>query len=54
MVFETKIDVSSPIGNFLIHGYSPPYRLDRDSKGGETMSYMREDISSNLATDKNP
>ena len=55
MVSETKIDDSFPIGNFLIHGFSPPYRLDRDSKGGGIMLYIREDIPSNLlATDKEP
>ena len=44
MISETKIDDSFPIGNFLIHGFSPPYRLDRDSKGGGIMLYIREDI----------
>ena len=44
MVSETKIDNSFPIGNFLIHGFSPPYRLDRDSKGCRIMIYIREDI----------
>ena len=56
MVSETKIDDSFPIGNFLIHGFSP-YRVDRDSKGGcgGIMLYIREDIPSNLlVTDKEP
>ena len=48
MVFETKIDDSFPNGNFLIQSFSPPYRLDRDSKGGGIKLYIREDISSNL------
>ena len=43
MVSETKIDDSFPIGSFLIHGFTPPYRH----------LYIREDIPSNLlATDK--
>ena len=55
MVSETKIDDSFLIGNFLIHGFSPPYRLDHDSKGCGIMLYIREDIPSNLlATDKEP
>ena len=55
MISETKIDGSFPIGNFLIHGFSPPYRLDRDSKGGGIMLYLREDIPLNLLpTDKEP
>ena len=50
-----KIDDSFPIGNFTIHGFSPPYRLDRYSKDGGIMLYIREDIPSNLlATDKEP
>ena len=34
MISETKIDETFPKGNFLIEGFSTPYRLDRDSKGG--------------------
>ena len=52
MVPKTKIDDSFPIGNFLIHGFSPPYRLDRDSKGGGIMLYIREDIPSNLYSNR--
>ena len=53
MVSKTKIDDSFPIANFSIHGFSPPYRLDRDCGG--IMLYIREDIFSNvLGTDKEP
>ena len=48
MILETKIDEIFPKGNFLIEGFSTPYRLDRDSKGGEILLYVREDIASNL------
>ena len=41
MVSETKIDGIFSIGNFLIHGFSPPYRLDRDLKGGGIMLYNK-------------
>ena len=34
MISETKIDESFQKGNFLIEGFSIPYRLDRNSKGG--------------------
>ena len=47
MISETKIDESFPNENFLIEGYSRPYRLDRDSNGGGIMLYVREDILSN-------
>ena len=53
MVSETKIDDSFPVGNFVIDGFSTPYRLDRESNGGGIMLYVREDIPSNLlATDE--
>ena len=48
MVSETKIDDSFPIGNFLIHGFSPPYSFDCESKGGGIMLYIRGDIPSNF------
>ena len=53
MVSETKIDYTFPVGNFVIDGFSTPYRLDRDSNGGGIMLHVREDIPSNLlATDE--
>ena len=37
----------------LLDGFSIPYRLDRDSNGGDIMLYVTEDIPSNLfATDE--
>ena len=39
----------------MTDGFSCPYRLDRDSKGGGIMLYVREDIPSNfLASDNKP
>ena len=53
MVSKTKIENSFPVGNFVIDGFSTPYRLDRDNNGGGIMLYVREDIPSNLlATDE--
>ena len=48
MVSKTKIDDSLPVGNFVIDGFSTPYRLDRGSNGGGIMLYVREDIPFNL------
>ena len=48
MISKTKIDESFPEKKFLIQGFSTPYRLDRDSKIGEIMLYVRADIPSNL------
>ena len=34
MISEAKIHETFPVGNFVIDGYSTPYRLDRNSNGG--------------------
>ena len=34
MISETKLDSSFPTGQFLINGYSEPFRNDRNSQGG--------------------
>ena len=53
MIFETKIDDSFPVGNFVTDGFGTPYQLDRNSNGGGIMLYVRADIPSNLlATDE--
>ena len=55
MISETKIDESFPKENFLIEGYSRPYRLDRDSNEGRIMLYVRENIPSNsIAFEEKP
>ena len=41
---ETKLDSSFPPQQFIIQGYSEPYRLDRNREGGGVMIYVREDI----------
>ena len=43
-----KIDASFPIGQFLLSGYSTPFRLDRNAHGGGILLYIREDIPSKL------
>ena len=50
LISETKIDDSFPKGQFLIQGFSAPYRLDRNCQGGGLMLFVREDIPSNLLT----
>ena len=46
MISETKIDDTFPDSQFLIDGFSVPYRLDRTAKGGEILLCIREDILS--------
>lgn len=48
MISETKLDNTFPISEFLIEGFSTPYRLDRNKNGGGIMLYVREDIPSKL------
>ena len=50
MLSETKVDDSFPTSQFLIDGFSKPFRLDRCSNGGGIFLYVRDDISSNLLT----
>ena len=40
LVSETKIDDSFPNGNFLVDGFSTPYKLDRNSNGGGVMLFV--------------
>ena len=44
MISETKIDDTFPESQFLIEGFSNPFRLDRTAKGGGILLYKREDI----------
>ena len=50
---ETKLDGSFPKDQFLIKGYSEPYRLDRNREGGGVLIYVREDIPSKPLTKHN-
>ena len=43
---ETKLDDSFPQAQFLVEGFSEPYRYDRNRKGGGVMIYIRDDIPS--------
>ena len=46
-ITETKLDDTFPLSNFLIQGFSPPYRLNRQGKqGGGLLTYVRGDIPS--------
>ena len=46
MISETKIDETFPKRNSLTDRFSTSYRLDRGSKGGRIMLYIREHIPS--------
>ena len=44
MASETKIDESFTESQFIIEGYSKPFRRDRNSHGGGLLFYIRDDI----------
>ena len=48
-MIQGKIDTSQ----FMIDGYSKPYRIDRNKHGGGVIIYIREDIPSKLLTKHN-
>ena len=48
MISEKKFDLSLPKGQFHLHGYSEPYRLDRNGNSGGIFVFIREDIPSKL------
>ena len=44
IVSETKIDRSFPDSQFIMEGYSKPFRYDRCTTGGGIIAYIRDDI----------
>ena len=46
IISETKLDETFPEGQFLMDGFTPPYRMDRNTNGGSIVLYVREDIPS--------
>ena len=46
VIQETKLDPSFNTEQFVIDGYTKPYRLDRNRNGGGVIIYIREDIPS--------
>ena len=54
MISETKLDESFPPGQFLLDGYSVPFRFDRNGYGGGILLYIRIVIPSKfLSLNKN-
>ena len=50
---ETKLDETFLKNQFLIDGYSLPFRQDRNSNGGGVMIYVREDIPCKMLSKHN-
>ena len=51
LISETKIDESFSSPQFLLDGFSRPYRLDGCANGGGILLYVRDGISSCLLTE---
>ena len=55
IITETKIDSSFPNSQFMIEGFSMPFRLDGNRFGGAIMIYVWKDIpGKQLAKQKLP
>ena len=54
LIFETKLDSSFPSGQFVIKGYSTPFRLDRNQNGGGLLFYVGEDIPCKILNEYTP
>ena len=50
MISETKLNESFPTNQFMINGFSAPFRLDLNNKGGGSILYIREDKPSRLVS----
>ena len=48
MISETKTDELFPLSQFMIDGFSMPYRLDRNAHGGGILVYFRNNITEKL------
>ena len=53
MISETKIDESFLLSQFLIDGFSMPYRRERNAHGGGILVYFRNNITSKLLNTEN-
>ena len=54
LISETKLDDTLPLCQFILEGFTPPYRLHITESGGGLMLFIREDIPSKLLPNVNP
>ena len=48
LISETKIDDSFPTSQFMIPGFTTPFRYNRSCNGGGLLLYVREDIPAKI------
>ena len=54
LISETKLDSSFPSGQFVIKGYSIPFRLDRNQNGRGLLLCLSEDIPCKILNEYTP
>ena len=54
LISETKLDDTFPLNQFILEGFTPPYRTDRTAHDGGLMLFVREDIPSKPLPNINP
>ena len=54
LISETKLDDVFPLSQFILEGFTPPYRLDRKEHSGGLLIFVREEMRSKLLTYINP
>ena len=50
MISETKLHESFSTNQFMMNGFSAPFRLDQNDKRSVIILYIREDIPSRLVS----
>ena len=53
LIHETKLDDTFPPSQFILEGFTQPYRLDRTEHGGGLLLFVSEDIPSKLLLNVN-
>ena len=48
LISEIKLDYTFSLNQFILEGFTPPYRLNRTTYGGGLMLFVREDTPSKL------
>ena len=54
LISETKLDSSSPSGQFAIKAYSTPFRSNRNRNEGGLLLYVLEDIPCKILQEYTP
>ena len=44
MISKTKLHDTFPVDQFVLKGFSQPFRIDRNKNGGGSLLFVREDI----------